>query len=257
MVAIGPSTALGGHAGWKAGGTNAAAQKTLGLSGPFRGPLFESGMVPSPAALSKSKHNLNLLEPEFGFRLKSNLPTKCTVEQAWAAVKEVTLVIEACGSRCNLADVPAGGSTFQRVADGGIGSHVVLGTTMNAAAAQAANLSEVEVELSVNGEVSTLHIVPSPKHGQRFGINVGLFGVRGQVKVNGSGSAVFDDPINSLVFLAEEIGKFGHALQAGDFVITGATCILPPTDYDEGDLIEANFVGLGKVTLSTGGGAKL
>ena len=46
--------------------------------------------------------------------------------QAWAATEEVTLVIEACGSRCNLPDVPAGGSTFQRVADGGIGSHVVL-----------------------------------------------------------------------------------------------------------------------------------
>lgn len=80
---------------------------------------------------------------------------------------------------------------------------------------------------------------------------------RGQVKVEGSGSAVFNHPINSLVFLAEEIGKFGHTLKAGDFVITGATCILPPTSYAEGDLIEANFVGLGKVTLSTGGGAKL
>ena len=183
MVAIGASTGLGAHAGWKAGGTNAAAQKTLGLSGPFRGPLFQSGMVSSPAALSKSKYNLNLLEPEFGFKLKRDLPIKCTVEQAWAAVEELTLVIEACGSRCNLgestalsplplissykyekslcgaADVPAGGSTFQRVADGGIGSHVVLGPTMNAAAAKAANLSDVKIELSVNGEVSALRIV--------------------------------------------------------------------------------------------------
>ena len=36
MVTIGPQTAMGPHIGWKAGGTNAAAQKTLGLSGPFR-----------------------------------------------------------------------------------------------------------------------------------------------------------------------------------------------------------------------------
>eukprot|EP01045_Picozoa_sp_COSAG04_P019424 COSAG04_NODE_1883_length_5310_cov_658.662637_6_plen_98_part_00 len=62
-------------------------------------------------------------------------------------------MIEACGSRCNLPDVPAGGSTFQRVADGGIGSHVVLGPTFNAAAAQAADLGGVQIELSVNGEV--------------------------------------------------------------------------------------------------------
>lgn len=267
MVSIGPCTALGdhAHAGWKAGGTNAAAQKTLGLSGPFRGPLFASGMVSSPAALSKSKYNLNLLEPEFGFRLNSDLPTQCTVDQAWEAVEELTLVIEACGSRCNLADVPAGGSTFQRVADGGIGSHVVLGTTMNAAAAQAANLSDVQVELSVNGEVRmAAHADPimiwlealGPQRGLVIEMDLDVLDLW-QVKVRGSGSAVFDDPINSLVFLAAEIGKFGHTLKAGDFVITGATCILPPTDYGEGDLIEANFVGLGKVTLSTGGGAKL
>jgi 2-keto-4-pentenoate hydratase len=229
MVSIGPTTALGPHAGWKAGGTNAAAQKTLGLAGPFRGPLFESGLTPSPGSLSKSKYNLNLLEPEFGFRLKADINHGDTVEQAWAAVEEVTLVIEACGSRCALAGVLAGGSTFQRVADGGIGSHVILGPTMNAAAAKAADLSGVDIELSVNGEV----------------------------KVRGSGSAVFGDPINSLLFLAEEIGKFGHTLKAGEFIITGATCILPPTEYEEGDLISANFVGLGTVTLSTGGAAKL
>jgi 2-keto-4-pentenoate hydratase len=69
MVSIGPSTALGAHCGWKAGGTNAAAQKTLGLDGPFRGPLFTSGLTASPASLSKSRYNLNLLEPEFAFKL--------------------------------------------------------------------------------------------------------------------------------------------------------------------------------------------
>ena len=42
-----------------------------------------------------------------------------------------------------------------------------------------------------------------------------------------------------------------------DFIITGATCILPPTDYEEGDIVQAEFVGLGTVTLNTGGDAKL
>ena len=103
MVTIGPQTAMGPHIGWKAGGTNAAAQKTLGLSGPFRersalffaadarslteaagGPLFESGLTQSPASLSKSRYNLNLLEPEFGFKLKADLPNPCTAEQVRA-----------------------------------------------------------------------------------------------------------------------------------------------------------------------------
>ena len=112
--------------------------------------------------------------------------------------------------------------------------------------------------------------------------------------MNGSGAAVFENPVNSLVFLAEELGKFGHTLKAGgktaihfpvahlavaldvcrihlssllslakrirsasDFIITGATCILPPTDYEEGDIVQAEFVGLGTVTLNTGGDAKL
>ena len=189
-----PTTALGAHCGWKAGATNAGAQKTLGLEKPFRGPLFESGFVSSPASLSKNALNLNLLEPEFGFRMKADLPDPCTPEQAWAAVEEVTLVIEACGTRCRVPDA----TSFQRVADGGIGSHVVLGPTMNAAAAQSASLSGVEVEVSVNGNVA----------------------------VTGSGYNVFEDPINSLCFLATEIGTYGHKIKKGDFVITGATCEL-------------------------------
>ena len=40
-------------------------------------------------------------------------------------------------------------------------------------------------------------------------------------QVNGSGAAVFENPVNSLVFLAEELGKFGHTLKAG-----GKTAIL-------------------------------
>jgi 2-keto-4-pentenoate hydratase len=56
----------------------------------------------------------------------------------------------------------------------------------------------------------------------------------------------------ALCFLAEELGLFGHQLRAGDFVITGATCILPPDQYEEGDVICATFEGLGSVTLMTG-----
>ena len=134
-------------------------------------------------------------------------------------------MIEACGTRCRVPDA----TSFQRVADGGIGSHVVLGPTMNAAAAKAAKLGGVEIEVSVNGKVA----------------------------VEGSGFNVFEDPINSLCFLATEIGLYGHTIKKGDFVITGATCILPPTDYEEGDQIVANFKGLGSVTMTTGGAAKL
>eukprot|EP01050_Picozoa_sp_SAG11_P026689 SAG11_NODE_6487_length_1304_cov_1.034855_1_plen_77_part_00 len=55
------------------------------------------------------------------------------------------------------------------------------------------------------------------------------------------------------------VSQYGQSLKAGDFVITGATCILPPTDYSEGDLVVAEFKGLGSVTLTTGSaaGAKL
>jgi 2-keto-4-pentenoate hydratase len=128
---------LGAHCGWKAGATNAAARKTLGLEKPFRGPLFESGFLASPGGLSKARHNLNLLEPEFGFKLHKTLPNPCTPEQAWDAVEAVTLVIEACGTRCRVPEA----TPHQRVADGGIGSHVVLGPALNAAAARAANLA--------------------------------------------------------------------------------------------------------------------
>eukprot|EP01050_Picozoa_sp_SAG11_P026690 SAG11_NODE_6487_length_1304_cov_1.034855_2_plen_142_part_00 len=93
-------SALGPHCGWKAGATNPGARKTLGLEEPFPGPLFASALISTPAALSKDALNLNLLEPEFGFKLCADLPAKPTIEEAWAATESVTLVIEACGTRC-------------------------------------------------------------------------------------------------------------------------------------------------------------
>ena len=152
--------------------------------------------------------------PLLRLRLRLQLADRGFVwAQAWAATEEVTLVIEACGSRCNLPDVPAGGSTFQRVADGGIGSHVVLGPTFNAAAAQAADLGGVQIELSVNGEVK-VNTRPLADDLSRWAAS-SHGGCPAAFQVNGSGAAVFENPVNSLVFLAEELGKFGHTLKAG------------------------------------------
>ena len=107
----------------------------------------------------------------------------------------------------------------------------------------------------------------------------------GEVGVEGSGAAVLGDPVNSLCFLANALGRTGGSLAAvrpspappfvasvnkfagrslhhlhvqGMIVTTGACCILgalpgaapgvgPP--FKDGDTIVARFDGFGDVTL--------
>ena len=50
--------------------------------------------------------------------------------------------------------------------------------------------------------------------------------VNGVVKGEGSGSDVLDDPINSVAWLANSLGRFGQELKAGMLVTTGAAAVI-------------------------------
>jgi 2-keto-4-pentenoate hydratase len=67
--------AHGGHiAGYKAGCTNATAQRQLGLSSPFAGPLCPFFVMTSPARISAAAGFMRMIEAEIGFRLDRDLP---------------------------------------------------------------------------------------------------------------------------------------------------------------------------------------
>ena len=158
-----------------------------------------------------------------------------------------------------MPDAFAAASTYQRIADGGMNIGLVLGKSFPAEEMRNRDLAGTHVALLRNGEVG----------------------------VEGSGAAVLGDPVNSLCFLANALGRTGGSLAAvrpspappfvasvsrqsppgrpshhlhvqGMIVTTGACCILgalpgaapgvgPP--FKDGDTIVARFDGFGDVTL--------
>lgn len=61
-------------------------------------------------------------------------------------------------------------------------------------------------------------------------------------------SAVLGNPLNAVVWLANEVGKYGISIEPGMFVLSGALSKAVP--FEEGDHFVADFGPLGKVSVN-------
>ena len=69
--------------------------------------------------------------------------------------------------------------------------------------------------------------------------------INGQRMANGLGSAVLDNPLNSVLWLARKLGEYGRRLRPGDIVMTGSFVRQFP--LAPGDVAVAEFSGIGRV----------
>lgn len=71
--------------------------------------------------------------------------------------------------------------------------------------------------------------------------------VNGEVKAEGTGSAVLGNPLEAIVFLANELGKKGEIVPVGVPIMTGGMTSAVPIIAD--DLIEVEYSTLGKIRV--------
>jgi 2-keto-4-pentenoate hydratase len=71
--------------------------------------------------------------------------------------------------------------------------------------------------------------------------------LNGQDVATGLGSAVLDNPLNSIQWLAQKLGEYGRSLRAGDIVMTGSFVRQFP--LHPGDAASAEFSGIGRVEV--------
>jgi 2-keto-4-pentenoate hydratase len=204
--------------GWKIAATSEAGQKHINVDGPMAGRILPETVIPNGGTAPMTGNEMRVGEPEFAFRMHTDLPprsTPYTVQEVLDAVATLHPAIEIPDSR--FADFVSAGAA-QIIADNACAHLFVLGAP--------AGSDWRALDLIEEKPVMTLRC-------KRF---------------TGHGKNVLGDPRVALTWLANELRQLGVTLKAGEVVTTG-TCH-PPLPIQSGDLLEADFGSLGKVSVA-------
>ena len=204
--------------GFKVGSTSEEAQRLLGTSEPGSCPVLAPYLFESPARVSIETAQMPAVEGEFAFRLGRDLPSRAEaygLEDVTEAIDAVAGAVEVVGTR--IAGGLAGKGRYLVTADSGANISLVVGAWSTDW--RQVDLKTHRVAMVVNGET------------------------RGE----GEGARALGDPLNVMVWLANQQSQRGVGLQRGLCVSTG-TC----TGLDKvnpGDRVVADFGTLGAVEI--------
>jgi 2-keto-4-pentenoate hydratase len=198
--------------GWKAGFTNAALQEVYGVHEPVLAFLLGSGVFGSGDAVPVSRFIGLGLEVEMAFVMKGDLSGPgVTPATALLAVEGAMPAFELIDFR--LSGKPRGTDI---VADGVYANAIVLGGPL------------------------------TPVRGLDLSLEGVVYEENGQQTATAAAAEVMGNPLNSLSWLANTLGRMGGKLRAGDVVMTGSISkVFRPK---AGDAVRASFTRLGSVS---------
>ena len=215
LAALG--TQPGDLMGWYMACVSPAMQKAHGLSSPYFGQMRRAMVRSSPARVSMGGAGQRWsLEVEFVFRMARDLPARATpygageVADAIGAMAAAIEFVE--GSYVDFTRV----SGFSVVADNGTEGRYVMG--------------------EMREDWRAL---------DRAGLKVGL-AKNGTERVEGTGSAILGDPLNAVVWLANELSRRGRSIRKDELIGTG-NCLVRYAFGTAGDRIVADCGPLGIV----------
>ena len=205
--------------GFKVGSTSAEAQKLLGTSEPGSCPVLAPYYFESPAKIKLVPDHMPALEGEFAFRLGHDLPPREAVyseAEVRDAIDAIAGAIEVVGTR--LKGGLAGKGRYLVTADSGANIALAVGAWQTDWR-----------DLDLKAHMVTMH-------------------VNGAAKGSGPGARALGDPVNVMIWLANQQSRRGRGLKAGDVVSTGTCTGLDPVA--PGDQVTADFGTLGSVDIS-------
>ena len=193
--------------GWKVGLTAKPIQEQFGFHEPVFGCILES--VSIGAVLKASELIAPGFESELCLRIGQDLSGKVSMAQARAAVVGVHPALEIIETRGDFTNQIA-----VALADNAQQKTVVLGNPVPLADKR---LDQVGCQVEMNG-----------------------------AKVaEGTGAAVLGDPLNSVIWLAEGLARYGRRIRAGDIIMTGSFVRQFP--LKAGDKVRVAYAGIGVV----------
>jgi 2-keto-4-pentenoate hydratase len=204
--------------GYKIAATSDLVQRALNVPGPMYGRLLSYSTVQagdSPVRLNAADYVTRTIEPEFGFRMVSDVPAgthDATSIAAWVDTAHAS--IELVDHR--FLDWSVVGAA-QIIADNAIHGAWVYGPAC--AGWRDLDLATHPVSMFVNGTL----------------------------KDSGVGGAALGHPLNALAWLANTLAEQGSQLKAGDFVTTGI--VTNVYQAVAGDAVTVDFGVLGRVSV--------
>ena len=204
--------------GFKVGSTSKEAQRLLGTSEPGSGPLLAPFVHVTPARLPIAPLQTPAVEGEFAFRMAVDLPPRAAAyaeADVARAIAAMAGAVEIVGTR--LAGGLAGKGRHLVTADGGANIALITGPWL-----------EDWRSLERKTQQVAMHI-------------------NGRMCGQGNGARALGDPMNVMVWLANQQSRLGRGLKAGDIVSTGTCTGLD--DVKPGDEVLADFGTLGRVEL--------
>jgi len=197
--------------GWKVGLTAKAIQEQFGFHEPVFGFLTKSARHESGVELEFGKLKSPGFENELCLTIGETLTGPgVTFDQAKAAISQVSPAFEIIEKRSRPPlDMPLA------MADNGQQKGFVVGDGVQFTGM---DLAKVSVDVFVNGTKQE----------------------------TATGAEVLGTPVESVVWLANKLSQFERSLEAGSLVMSGS--FTKQYDLSHGDRIEAEFVGVGRVT---------
>lgn len=204
--------------GWKVGAASEAAMKMLGCDAPFAGRVFAPYLLTSPAEVAVAALHRLAVEAEFAFRLGRDLPPRADAYDFDAVADAVDTAYPAIEL---INDYWVDGLALgvaHLIADNGSNGGLVLGAPV--ADWRERDLAAHRVTLSLDG----------------------------QTVAEGEGRVVLGHPLNTLVWLANDLSGRGIGLAAGQVVTTGTMTGM--TVCQPGQTAVADYGALGTVEVT-------
>ena len=241
---------LNGVAGWKVGAVGAEGEVCIVA------PLFRGFIVDAPgAALSAAAIQMHQIEPELAVVMAEDLPPRLDGEPHTAeglllpqqpggggggggggAIRSVSLCIECCGQR-GTSEVMAAQSPLGRFQDALAAGGIVLGP----------ELQLQPPPLPQGGDPGVDAAALQSQLGELSACETALL-VNGQVVAEGSTSRCpAGGPIEAVAWLANHLNSRGMALEKGQVIATGQTCMTK--EFAVGDVVEGRFGAFGSVEM--------
>ncbi len=218
-----PAVAQDTVVGWKIAATSAAGQAHIQVDGPLAGRILSGFVHPMGSTLSLQGNRMRVVEPEFAFRMGTDLPPRkepYTQQDVLAAVATLHPAFELPDSR--YADFTRAGKA-QLIADDACAGRFLFGP------------AAPDVWRDMDLASHPVHATVTGADGQQ------------RYTRDGEGRALLGDPRIALTWLANQLSALGIGLKAGDWASCG-TCMVP-LQVQAGDGVVAEYGVFGRIEI--------